>query len=150
VQIILHLQRYCRHQRSTASLQDRVPCVHTYTMHAVVSPAFSLTRSLLHWLTLDASSRACRCRCNNHALQLRHFDKSSIGGTHCTHVSFTADKLSRGHRKRRSFDTNMWPAIGTDEPSIPEPLLVCVEVLPRVIMFVNLCYRLACSKQCNV
>jgi len=53
---------------------DDVNCVPLRSCVAVVSPAFSLTRLPLHWLTFDASNRAFHCSCNNRTLQLRHVD----------------------------------------------------------------------------
>ena len=77
---------------------NRVPCVLACTMHAVVSPAFSLTRLLLHWLAFNASNRACHRRCNNHALQLRHLDSvaypSIVLPRTCRQVGTTKGALS--------------------------------------------------------
>ena len=136
----------CSAPSTMDSKVDCVPCVIACTMHAVVSPAFSLTRLPLHWLTFNASNRACHCSCNNHALQMRHLNSFHLTEGGGTHVSFAADISSRGHHKWCSFDANMRPTIGADKAPVPEPLPVYAKFFSRPLIFVNLCYRLACRE----
>jgi len=94
-----------------------VPCAY---MHAVVSPAFSHARLTLDWLAISRALLNLHRSCAGVSLSRAICMFLEVGHAGTLSLPQETSSSNRRDHERNSLDADVWPAINTDEASIPE------------------------------